>query len=202
MCSGPVSVSTELGPTIGATGEVPAAEGATSAGAVKTLRTASGSLSITSFSPLGANVTVNASPRLLAQRSRNQVGATAHATVCRSAGARGPGGRALRGPAAALGGCSAAVSVGAGIVLAIPCTLPPGGARASGRGRAPRRRRAGVGRARCRGLLLRVLCGVIDVVIEHAAHGVLDRVRGVADGVPDPGRERVHEQDRADADGC
>ncbi len=92
MCSGPVSTITELGPITGATGEVPAADGATSGAAVNTVLTASGSLTTTSFIPLGANVSVNASPRLLAQRSITQVGASAHASVCTSAGALGPGG--------------------------------------------------------------------------------------------------------------
>ena len=59
MCSGPVSTITELGPTIGPSGELPAADGATSGGAVNRSLTASGSLIITSLSPLGANVSVN-----------------------------------------------------------------------------------------------------------------------------------------------
>ena len=62
MCSGPVSTITELGPITGAIGEAPAADGATSGGAVNTALTASGSLSITSLRPLGPNVSVNASP--------------------------------------------------------------------------------------------------------------------------------------------
>jgi hypothetical protein len=92
MCSGPVSTITELGPMIGATGDVPAADGATPGGAVNTVFTASGSETITSLRPLGANVSVNASPSLLAHRSITHVGATAHASVCTIAGALGPGG--------------------------------------------------------------------------------------------------------------
>src|SRR5271154_5175754 len=92
MCSGPVSTSTELWPTTGATGDIAAAEGATSGGAVNTVLTACGSLNITSFSPLGANVSVNASPSVRAQRSIIQVGASAHTSVCATAGIRGPGG--------------------------------------------------------------------------------------------------------------
>jgi hypothetical protein len=37
-------------------------------------------------------VSVNASPSRAAQRSITQVGASAHASVCTTAGARGPGG--------------------------------------------------------------------------------------------------------------
>jgi hypothetical protein len=48
MCSGPVSTITELGPITEAIGEEPAAEGATSGGAVNTLLTALGSLTTTS----------------------------------------------------------------------------------------------------------------------------------------------------------
>jgi hypothetical protein len=59
---------------------------------VNTVFTASGSLNITNFSPLGANVSVNVSPSRLAQRSITHVGASAHASVCRIAGTRGPGG--------------------------------------------------------------------------------------------------------------
>jgi hypothetical protein len=92
MCSGPVNTITELGPITGATGEVPAAEGAFSGGAVNTCLTASGSLTITNFIPLGANVSVKVSPSLLAQRSITHVGPIAHASVCTIAGALGPGG--------------------------------------------------------------------------------------------------------------
>src|SRR5271166_6218611 len=99
MCSGPVSTTTELGPITDATGEAPAPEGATSAGAVNTARTASGSLTITSLIPLGANVTVNVLPIRLAQRSISHVGATAHTSVCTIAGARDPGGSPSRTPA-------------------------------------------------------------------------------------------------------
>ena len=91
-CSGPVSVITELGPMIGAIGEMPAAEGATSGGAVKTVLTASGSLTTTIRRPLGANVSVNASPSRSAQRSSTHGIASAHASVCTTAGIRGPGG--------------------------------------------------------------------------------------------------------------
>src|ERR1700686_1173035 len=102
MCSGPVSTITELGPMTGATGEAPAPDGATSGGAVNTSLMASGSLTITSLIPLGANVTVNVLPIRLAQRSISHVGATAHTSVCTTAGARGPGGKPGRagGPAA------------------------------------------------------------------------------------------------------
>src|ERR1700691_1152979 len=93
MCSGPVSTITELGPMIGAIGELPAPDGATSGGAVNNVLTASGSLTITSFIPLVANVSVNASPMRLAHWSITHVGATAHASVCNTAEARGPGGR-------------------------------------------------------------------------------------------------------------
>jgi hypothetical protein len=62
MCSLPVSTITELGPMIGAIGEFPAPDGATSGGAVNSAFTDSGSLTIASFIPLGANVSVNASP--------------------------------------------------------------------------------------------------------------------------------------------
>jgi hypothetical protein len=43
---------------------------------------------------------VNASPSRAAQRSISQVGASAHASVCTTAGARGPAGRAGGGLAA------------------------------------------------------------------------------------------------------
>src|ERR1700676_1043800 len=95
MCSGPVSTITELAPMTGATGEAPAPDGAASGGAVNTSLTASGSLTITSLIPLGANVTVNVLPIRFAQRSISQVGATAHTSVCTTAGARGPGGKPL-----------------------------------------------------------------------------------------------------------
>ncbi len=118
MCSGPVSVSTELWPTTGATGEVPAPDGATSGGAVNTVLTASGSLSITSFSPLGANVNVNASPSRSAQRSISHVGASAHTNVCATAGILGPRGR----PSAPNWGWEA--STGLTTVLATPTRYP------------------------------------------------------------------------------
>ncbi len=92
MCSAPVSTSTELLPITGAIGEEPAADGATPGGAVNTAFTASGSLNIASFSPLGANVSVNASPSRAAQRSITHVGASAHASVSAIAGTLGPGG--------------------------------------------------------------------------------------------------------------
>src|ERR1700730_11027059 len=110
MCSGPVSTITELGPITGATGEFPAPDGATSGGAVKTVLTASGSLISTSFIPLGANVSVNASPSRRAQRSITQVGASAQARVCSTAGARGPGGSPL---GVARGGGLGAIAVAA-----------------------------------------------------------------------------------------
>ncbi len=88
-------MSTELGPITGATGELAAADGAISGGAVNTVLTAAGSLSSTSCIPLGANVSVKASPRRLAQRSITHVGASAHASVCTAAGTRGPGGSRL-----------------------------------------------------------------------------------------------------------
>src|SRR5205823_7972616 len=83
---------------------------ATSGGAVKTVLTASGSLTRTIFMPLGKNVIANVSPRRRAQRSMNHVGASAQARVCTRAGIRGPGGgaaleaagaRPVLGPAAA-----------------------------------------------------------------------------------------------------
>ena len=49
MCRGPVSISTELGPTTGATGEYRRGRGSHFAGAVNTVLTAAGSLIITSF---------------------------------------------------------------------------------------------------------------------------------------------------------
>src|SRR5664279_3115586 len=110
MCPGPVSTSTELGPITGRTGELPAADGATSGGAVKTVLTASGPLTITSFIPLGQNVSVNVSPSRCAQRSITHVGASAHASVCTSDGARGPGGR--RSLARALGECNGSGGAG------------------------------------------------------------------------------------------
>jgi hypothetical protein len=86
MCSGPVSVITELGPSTAAIGVSPVAEGATSGGAVSSSFTAAGSLTIVSCRPLGAKVIVNASPQRLAQKSINAVGASAHASVCAIAG--------------------------------------------------------------------------------------------------------------------
>ncbi len=113
MCSGPVSTITELGPITGAIGELPAADGATSGGAVKTVLTASGSLTTTSCIPLGQNVSVNVSPSARAQRSITQVGASAHASVCASAGIRGPGGRPARtGAPAALGALESGAACG------------------------------------------------------------------------------------------
>src|SRR5207244_1733550 len=76
----------------GATGEFAAPDGATSGGAVNTVFTASGSLTITSCMPLGKNVSVKNSPSVRAQRSINHVGASAHASVCAIGGAFGPGG--------------------------------------------------------------------------------------------------------------
>src|SRR6516162_1551873 len=93
MCSGPVSTITECGPMTDATGELAAADGATSAGAVNTAFTASGSLTSTSFSPLGAKVMVKVPPSRSAQLSIIQVGASAQASVCTNAGARGPRGK-------------------------------------------------------------------------------------------------------------
>ena len=92
MCSAPVSVITELGPMIGAIGDSPAAEGATSGGAVNTVFTASGSLTTTIRRPLGANVIVNASPYAAAHRSSAHGIASAHTSVCATAGIRGPAG--------------------------------------------------------------------------------------------------------------
>src|ERR1700730_3338993 len=142
MCSGPVSTITELGPITGATGESPAPDGATSGGAVKTALTASGSLRSTSFIPLGENVSVNASPSLRAQPSITHVGAIAQASVCRNAGALGPGGRQSR-PAPVGAGADAALAVAAVGALAIPTSYsPPAGESARGRRRRrPRRRR-------------------------------------------------------------
>ena len=62
MCSGPVSVSTELGPITAAIGELPAAEGATSGGAVNTCLTSSAPLTTTIRRPLGKKRIVNISP--------------------------------------------------------------------------------------------------------------------------------------------
>ncbi len=120
MCSGPVSVSTELWPTTGASGEEPVADGATSGGAVKIVFTASGSLNSTSFMPLGANVTVNASPRVRAQRSIIHVGATAQMSVCTLGGILpGPGGsRASPGAGRPAAGTRSAGT--AEVALAIP----------------------------------------------------------------------------------
>src|SRR5438105_1803260 len=134
MCSGPVSTITECGPITGATGELPAPDGATSGGAVNTVFTASGSPTTTICIPLGKNVSVKHSPTRFAQRSMNHVGASAHASVCTIAGARGPGGslRSLGAPSRA-GSVTAASGTGAagpataagsadGLVLAIPTT--------------------------------------------------------------------------------
>src|ERR1700677_2549882 len=92
MCSGPVSTITELGPMIEAIGELPTPEGTVSGGAVNTVFTASGSLITTSCMPLGANVSVNASPSRFEHWSIPHVGATAQAAVCTIAGTLGPGG--------------------------------------------------------------------------------------------------------------
>lgn len=150
MCSAPVSTITELGPITGRTGELPAADGATSGGAVNTVLTASGELTITSFIPLGQNVSVNVSPSRRAQRSITHVGAIAHASVCTSAGARGPGGSApfagaRRAAALSLSGVPAdVVEAGAGGAAAIPYKL-----RQSARmwARRVRTREMGLGRA-------------------------------------------------------
>ncbi len=98
MCSAPVSTSTERSPMIGRIGELPVADGATPGGAVNSALTASGSLISTIFMPLGVNVNVNASPIRRAQLSITHVGASAHASVCKNAGARGPGGNPAREP--------------------------------------------------------------------------------------------------------
>ena len=111
MCSGPVSVITELGPRIEAIGVSPAAEGATSGGAVRTVLTAAGSLTITSWRPLGANVTVNASPRSRKQRSISTVGATAQISVCTTGGILGPGGNRLDE--------GSPISIGVGLVIVL-----------------------------------------------------------------------------------
>ena len=129
MCSAPVSTITELGPMTGRIGEFPAADGATSGGAVKTVLTASGPLTMTSFMPLGQKVSVKDSPRRSAQLSMTHVGATAQASVCSSDGARGPGGRPRRAPTERAGAAGAA--------------LGPAGLRVDGAGR--RRGRGGVG---------------------------------------------------------
>ena len=96
----------------GRIGELPVPDGAISGAAVNSALTSCGSLISTSFIPLGENVSVNASPRRRAQRSMTHVGATAQASVCRKAGARGPGGSPV---AAARGG----VVLGAIAVAAI-----------------------------------------------------------------------------------
>jgi hypothetical protein len=69
MCSAPVSTITELLPSTPAIGELPAADGATSAGAVKTVFTASGSLTMRNVRVLEPipNVTLNVSPKRSAQ---------------------------------------------------------------------------------------------------------------------------------------
>ncbi len=71
---------------------MPAAEGAISGGAVKSVLTASGSLIITSSRPLGENVSVNVSPSRPAQRSISASARAAQASVCTTAGILGPGG--------------------------------------------------------------------------------------------------------------
>ena len=103
MCSGPVRISTELSPITPLTGELPAAEGASSAGAVKIVLTSSGALSSTSCMRLGQKVIVNASPICRAQRSIIHVGATAQISVCAKAGRRGPGGSPVAAPSADAG---------------------------------------------------------------------------------------------------
>ncbi len=100
MCSGPISVITELGPMIEAIGEAPAAEGATSGGAVKTALTASGSLTITSLRPLGKNVSVKLSPRRRTHWSITQPGASDQITVKANGDRRGPRGSASAGGSA------------------------------------------------------------------------------------------------------
>jgi hypothetical protein len=79
----------------------------------------------TSFIPLGANVKVKASPSRRAQRSITHVGATAHASVCTTAGDRGPGGSwptSPRPPRAVpeLGAACGSVGRELVVVLAIP----------------------------------------------------------------------------------
>ena len=118
MCSGPVSTITELGPITGASGEFAAPDGATSGDAVNTVFTASGSLTSTSCIPLGKNVSVKNSPTLRAQRSMNHVGASAHASVCTSAAARGPGGSPP--PFCWVAAAGASGLAVAGVAVAIP----------------------------------------------------------------------------------
>jgi hypothetical protein len=83
---------------IEAIGELPTPEGTVSGGAVNSVFTASGSLITTSFIPLGANVSVNASPSRFEHWSITHVGATAQAAVCTVAGTLGPGGNLGAGP--------------------------------------------------------------------------------------------------------
>jgi hypothetical protein len=68
---------------------------------------------------------VNASPSCLAQRAITHVGASAHASVCTSAGARGPGGSFV---AAGSGRASTSTGVAEvlGAVLAMTRTVPGG----------------------------------------------------------------------------
>src|ERR1700686_2656389 len=129
MCSAPVSTITELGPITGATGEFPAPDGATSGGAVNTVLTASGSLISTNFIPLGENVSVNASPNRRAHASITHVGASAHASVCSTAGALGPGGSTGACAAARVSTASGSGFTAAG-ALATPTSYPlPAGVR-------------------------------------------------------------------------
>ena len=99
---------------------------------MNTVFTASGSLISTSFSPLGENVSVNASPSRRLHPSISHVGASAHASVCSTAGARGPGGSPASAPAVA-----SSRHVGSGRRLRswrLPCatSYPPARAGASG----------------------------------------------------------------------
>ncbi len=113
MCSAPVSVITERGPSTEAIGVSPAAEGATSGGAVSSVLTAAGSLSITRRRPLGENVSVNASPWRLAQRSISTVGASAQMRVCATGPIRGPGGsRSGAGSGSRIGCALSTVAIG------------------------------------------------------------------------------------------
>src|ERR1700722_17218023 len=108
---------------IGAIGDRPAADGATSGGAVNTVCPASGSPTPTIRRPLGANVIVNASPYAAAQRSSAHGIASAHTSVCATAGIRGPAGSDVAGARPSAGGVLVALAI------------PPG---ASAAPRAPR----------------------------------------------------------------
>src|SRR4051812_21233424 len=156
MCVSPTEVSTELGPTIGRSGDSPVSDGASDGLAVNSALMWSGWLVMTMWSSRDSRFTRKTSPSWRWVLKLKPNGRRPKRMVCRKAGSPSAGGSSggravsVSGPAGE-GRTSTGASVGASIVVA---TVREGtGSRASGRRRGENRaqeldgRRADLGQA-------------------------------------------------------